>query len=509
MITTINHILKQFVIWKDLIYRWIAKKLYRHFIIEKLNNPLGYVLLGAFSVFAAWATARIGIEIGAFLLILITGTPIALACLLNIRIGFILIVIISSFTFFIPRIIGIYDFPFGSLPDVLLLLTFCGIFVNKEHHFQKITAYNSIIFYMVLLWISYLLIQLFNPNNPSLQASLFSVRGILGYIITYFILIRLFDTQHYVKVFTITWLAISLLAALYAFYQEFAGLPAYDLAWISRSPKSIGLNFIRGRWRKWSFLSDPATFGMFMSFAGIFSVVLAMGIRDLKKKAVLLVMGGLFIVSMTYSGTRTAVAMTVVGIVFYGFLTLHRKSTLVLGVCTVFAILAIMYVPYYGSATINSIRSTFSPTEDASFNVRVANKERIQPYMRSHPIGGGLNTTGALGEEIVPDHPLAGFPPDSYYMALALELGWIGISLYLLVFFVILTVGLLNYRRCNDPRVKALYAAYLASFFALTVAGYVQESITQRPMGFVFYACFVLMDRLRYLDQSTPDAEHK
>ena len=79
-----------------------------------------------------------------------------------------------------------------------------------------------------------------------------------------------------------------------------------------------------------------------MSFSGIFSVVLAMGIKDLRKKILLLLMGGIFIVSMTYSGTRTAVAMTVVGITFYGFLTLHRRSTLVLGV-----LYRISYTRYY------------------------------------------------------------------------------------------------------------------------------------------------------------------
>lgn len=503
MITAINQALKHVITWQNKTSRWIGQKLYCRFNFGKIGNPLGYILLSVLSIFMALATASLGIAMGAFLLALLLGIPIGLVCLLNIRLGFLLIIIVSSFTFFIPRITGLYDFPFGSITDVLLLLTFCGIFVNKEHRFQKLTAPNNIIFYMILLWISYLIFQLFNPNSISVEASLFSVRGILGYIITYFILIRLFDTRYYVKVFTITWLAISLLAALYAFYQEFAGLPQYDLSWVTRNPKSIGLAFIRGRWRKWSFLSDPATFGMFMSFAGVFSLVLAMGVQDLKKRVILLFMSVLFLISMTYSGTRTAVAMTLVGIVFYGVLSLHRKSTLLVGASTVFVLLAIMYVPYYSSPTINSIRSTFSPDDDASFNVRVENKEMIQPYIRSHPIGGGLNTTGALGESIAPDHPLAGFPPDSYYMALALEVGWIGLGLYLFIFFVILVVGLLNYKNCKDLKIKAYYAAYLSSFFALTVAGYVQESITQRPMGFVFYGCFVLMDSLKYLDQPT------
>jgi hypothetical protein len=489
--------------WSDNLYSLISKKLYQYFIIEKLDNIVGYLLLGFFALAISWTTASKGIEFGIALMAIVLGIPISLACLLNIQVGFIIILLVSSFTFFLPRISGLYDLPFGSIPDILLLFVFCGIFIDKENRFKKVTAYKSPIIYVILLWIGYLLIQVFNPNSLSTAAWLLSVRGIVGYILTYFILIRLFDSLHYVKIFTIAWLSIALLASVYALYQEFIGLPDYDLAWISRSPKSIGLNFIRGRWRKWSFLSDPATFGMFMSFGGIFSVVLGLNAKDLKKKIILIILGILFLVTMTYSGTRTAVAMTVAGIVLYGTMTIHRKSTIVLGGAAILLVLAIIFFPYYGSATINSVRSTFTPSQDASFNVRVANKERIQPYIRSHPIGGGINTTGALGESLAPEHPLAGFPPDSYYMSLALETGWIGVGIYLFIFFVILLVGILNYYRCRNPKIKALYAAYIASFFALTIAGYAQESITQRPMGFVFYACFVLMDQLKYFDSES------
>ncbi len=434
------------------------------------------------------------------MLVIILGIPTALICLLNLRAGFIITLIASSFIFFLPRISGQYDLPSGSLPDILLLVIFLGVFVNKENKFATVTAYRSPIFFIVLIWVGYLFVQILNPNNPSNSWPLI-LRGVIGFTITFFILTRLFTTWRYVRLFTICWLAVALLAALYAFYQEFVGLPSYDLAWVNRSPKSIGLNFIRGRWRKWSFLSDVATFGMFMSFAGVFSIVLAAELKDYKKKITFSVVGIVFLIAMTYSGTRTATAMTVAGIVLYGLLTIHKKSTLLLAASTVLVIISIVYVPYYGSATINSIRSTFFPTSDPSFNVRVVNKERIQPYIRTHPIGGGINTTGPAGEVLAPGHPLAGFPPDSYYMSIALETGYVGLVIILLVFFVTLTVGITNYYRCRNPTVKAIYAAYIASFFALTVAGYAQESITQLPMRFVFYSCFVLMDRLKYFDE--------
>jgi hypothetical protein len=478
----------------------LKRELYRRFIVEKLNNVAGLVLLGSFAIVASWIATNGGLGISIFMLVVIFGIPIAFICLFNLQVGFLIAFVVSSFIFFFPRITGQYDIPFGSVNDILLVVILLGVFTNKENKFKTNSAYQSPIFFMVLVWISYLSLQVLNPNNPSNSWPLI-LRGVIGFTVTYFVLVRLFDTWNHIRLFTICWLTIALLAALYAFYQEFVGLPSYDLAWVSRNPKSIGLNFIRGRWRKWSFLSDVATFGMFMSFAGVFAIVLAAEITDYRKKVILFAVGILMLIAMTYSGTRTATAMTVAGIAMYGLLTVHKKSTIFLAIGTVVVILAIIYVPYYGNATINSIRSTFFPSSDASFNVRVINKERIQPYIRSHPIGGGINTTGPAGEELAPDHPLAGFPPDSYYMSIALETGYIGLGIVLLVFFITLWVGVINYYRCRNPVVKAVYAAYIASFFALTVAGYAQESITQLPIRFVFYSCFVLMDRLKHFDE--------
>ncbi len=483
-------------------YYIISRKLYQWFLVEKLYNPLGFALLILCSLIISWLTIRDGIEMGVILLGGILGIPIGLVCLFNTKLGIIITIIASSFIFILPRVTGLYDAPFGSVPDVLLLVTFCGLFVNQQNRFKEVTAYRSPIMYVILLWVCYLFVQGLNPNSTSVTAWLLSIRGVITYTLTYFVFIRLFDSFRDVKYFTICWLIIAFLAALYAFYQEFAGLPNYDLNWVRRSPKSIGLMFIRGRWRKWSFLSDPATFGMFMSYAGIFSLVVAIEIKSFRKKIVLFALSLVFLVAMTYSGTRTATAMTVAGIALYGTLTIYRKNTIILGIATLATILAIIYTPYYGSATINSVRSTFSPSDDASFNVRVMNKERIQPYLRSHPIGGGINTTGALGESLAPEHPLAGFPPDSYYMSVALETGWIGLGICFLLFFVVLLVGITNYYRCNDPKIKTLYAAYVASFFALTIAGYAQESISQLPMRFAFYGCFALMDRLQYFDRT-------
>jgi hypothetical protein len=103
----------------------------------------------------------------------------------------------------------------------------------------------------------------------------------------------------------------------------------------------------------------------------------------------------LMMIAMTFSGTRTATAMIVFGVVFFGFMTLYQMRTMIATGLFVFGMLAILFGPFYGP-TFSRIRSTFEIKGDESMGVRDRTRLRMQPYARSHPLGGGLNTTGKL-----------------------------------------------------------------------------------------------------------------
>ncbi|MGL1489090.1 hypothetical protein ACSTJG_25000, partial [Vibrio parahaemolyticus] len=71
-------------------------------------------------------------------------------------------------------------------------------------------------------------------------------------------------------------------------------------------------------------------------------------------------------------------------------------------------------------------QSAFRPNNDASYRVRIFNQARIKPYIWSHPIGGGLGSTGEWGKKFAPNSYLANFPPDSGYVRTTVELGYVG-----------------------------------------------------------------------------------
>jgi len=139
--------------------------------------------------------------------------------------------------------------------------------------------------------------------------------------------------------------------------------------------------------------------------------------------------------------------------------------------------LALMFGPFSGIAAIRRFRSTFLGAEDESFKVRLINRAFIKPYIRSHPIGGGMGTTGFNGAIEHPGNPLANFMPDGAYVTRAAEMGWIGLALNVVLYFFIMKAGIQAYFRVKDPRIKVYYAAGVSCIFAFYVGDYAQLAV--------------------------------
>jgi hypothetical protein len=200
--------------------------------------------------------------------------------------------------------------------------------------------------------------------------------------------------------------------------------------------------------------------------------------------------------SMSYSGTRTAMAMVAVGIAFFICMTLQNKKTIIAAGALVFLGAVVLLGPFYGG-TVNRIRSTFSPSDDASMAVRDNKRVRLQEYVLSHPIGGGLATTGANGKKYSPGHYLAGgWDPDSGYLLTALEMGWIGLIIFQVFFFIVVYRGIQNYFVLDDPLLKTINLTYIVPFFALSVAHFTQDAMFQKPINIIVIVTYAVVIRI-------------
>jgi cell division protein FtsW (lipid II flippase) len=198
-----------------------------------------------------------------------------------------------------------------------------------------------------------------------------------------------------------------------------------------------------------------------------------------------------------FSGTRTAFVLIPVGGIFYAGITFNRRVLIVTALLTLLG--AAFVLKSTSSGVIYRIQSAFKPKEDDSMNLRLANQKKIQPYIQSHPIGGGLGSCGVWVERFNPDSELSKFPHDSSFVRMGVELGWIGLILYTLLHYAVLRTGLYHFIRCRDPLIKAIYAGITTWCFMLAVACYAQEAILQLPMNVIyniFLAMLVSLSRL-------------
>jgi putative inorganic carbon (hco3(-)) transporter len=463
---------------------------------NKLQSPLGYFLLSFLAILIAGIISFEGFKVGIVLLAAIIAIPCVVGAMLNLQFGVALVLV---FAFFLQGIKRVADVPLGVALDALIGIMLFGLIVKQVKERDWSFANNEIS-RAVLVWIGYNLISVANPWAASQLAWVYSVRAMAGLMVLYFIIIYALKDLKYVTLLMKIWIGLATFAAIYAYIQEHTGLRDFEIEWLVADERRHHLLVQWGRTRKWSYLADPTVFGIMMAYTSVFCFVLIFGPFQKWVKIALGISCFLMLTAMVYSGTRTAYAIWPVGFLFFTLITFQRNILIVAGIIFFFGSILVM-IPT-SNPDLYRIQSAFKPNDIDSYQVRQENQAFIQPFIQSHPMGGGLGSTGEMGERFSPWHILAGFPPDSGFVRIAVELGWVGLLLYCWLLFTIFKVGIRKYFRTKDPRIKIYYVALLSHLFSMVVANYPQETIAQLPTSLVFYLTIAFLVKLKDFDQT-------
>lgn len=163
-------------------------------------------------------------------------------------------------------------------------------------------------------------------------------------------------------------------------------------------------------------------------------------------------------------------------------------------------VLALIIIAPTQNIVLKRFQSAFQPTGDASYNVRAQNQAFIQPYIQTHPIGGGLGSVGIWAVRFSPNSPLAKFPPDSGYVRVAVELGYVGLLLFCTLIFTALYTGINNYFLIRNPELRNYCLAMVLVVFAFNVGNFPQQAIVQFPSNILFYLAIALINVLKRID---------
>jgi putative inorganic carbon (HCO3(-)) transporter len=490
--------------------RWsVSGFLERVFIHEKLNNVFGILLIGMIAAGFGYLIATKTV-MGLSLFALVVGFFVVIACMLNTELGLYINILYSFFAFAFARLLFPTVIQVGIVTDILIVATFLSLVirrVNLRKSFNEFAQTPVVI--AILLYVFFLLVELFNPYAHSFEGWFQTFRRFLGSVFILFFSYNIFTSYAKIRRFIVVLFTLCVITALYGCIQQWHGYFDYEMRWLMADEHGFALININGELRKISTMSDPTAYGILMAACAVFFLILA--VNQKKKLYMAILVGGsiFMLLGMAYSGTRTANAVLVAGIAVYILLRLDHKGTRIFAIIAAFVFLGLLYAPIYGNATLNRFRSSFIGTEDASFNVREVNRHFIQPYIYKHPIGGGIGTAGAQGLRFNPGHYLAGFPPDSGYLKKALETGWIGLAFICILYYLTLRYGVKRYFRTRSKRYKIMYAACIASIFSFYLAEFPQEAIGQITDIVVYYPWIAMMLRMKYLDSQAEGNEEE
>lgn len=461
---------------------------------------VGMVLV---SLFIVYASVLVNYRIGVLSIFSLFSVLVIIIFLRYPVFGFYTTFFISVFTFLPGKFLGNTALYTGLIPEFLTYIVLVGVLTNDKYksEIQK-GFWTKALTIWLLVQLGYYFFEFFNPNMFGKLGWFNFIRKQISFFAFFYISYAVLDTRKALNYFLNFWIFIILIEALYACKQQWFGIFDFEYNWVLSDINRMQGFINWGLIRKFGLFPDPSSSGAFYASAGLFILVLAIRSRNPKRKSFLYIAAVINILATTYTGTRTATMMLAMGIAFYCLLTIYEKSSKRLIIASVFIFTFIMVAPIYNNAVINRVRSTFKPSDDPSYLVRDWNRKFVQPYIWSHPIGGGIYTSGLLGTFYNPGHILSNVPPDSGYMQVLMEQGYIGLLLTLAFYFVLLRIGIRLFYRTRDPDLKALNAATVVFLFTL-LAGQISQIVffPQYPGSFFVLSAFAYMSKMNYFDK--------
>jgi len=457
------------------------------------------LLATVLSIVSAILISTKGLEYGALLVLICLAIPIAYLTISNISSGIIFTFILSFILAFVNRVLNLYQYPLGTVYDAMIFLMLIGLFLRKNQDQSLVNPFTTknVIGILLVIWGVLNLFQVLNPAAPSLFGWVMAVKSNLYPVIYFFLFYMAITSLKFAERVIGIWFGLVFIAALYSFKQRYIGLASYENFVYTNELKS-SLYITWGKLRVFSFLNDPMSYAMVLLYSSILAFSFFFTKLSSLYKFLLAIFFAISLLSLLLTGTRTAYFLLPIGMLVFGLIMLNWKI-----LATVFFGLIVGTVVVLSSSNpqLHIFKTAFRGSEDPSMNVRLKNQQFIRPYILQKPFGWGLASTGGFGRKFNGGSAIGNFPPDSEYVRIAIENGWIGLFAWLFIQFMIFRKALIEYFKTRNPQIKIYYAAFLSLFYIIIIAQYPQEALRVPPTGIIFAFVLAMLARLKDFDE--------
>lgn len=381
-------------------------------------------------------------------------------------------------------LMGVLDREIGGLPygvgiEVFLLLTWLSIWYHAKEFDFKILNNDLII--LTLVWFIISVLELFNLSGASPRGWLQEIRSTALYpmLITPLGLL-LINNHKRLNTFIILILVLSFIATLNGYKQLRYGPSSGEQAFLDNG--GYVTHLILGHLRIFSFYSDASQFGPSQAHIALIALLFAVGLKlSWAKRILLMALALVSFYGMLISGTRGALFVIVIGVIMAIALS-KRIKILIWGSSIALFFFCILKFTYIGNSNyeIYRLRTSLNP-EDASFNIRLINQNKIAAYLENKPFGEGLGVIGHWGREYNKDKYLSTIAPDSYWVKVWAMYGIVG-------FVIFFSIWMYWFGKCagmlwciKDIQLRTKLSALLAGVTGIFVCSYGNEVMNAMP----------------------------
>lgn len=358
--------------------------------------------------------------------------------------------------------------------------------------------------YLYMVWGLFCLVEIANPNSVQAAWNMAVPHHFIYPLILAIIVPLSIRNVKGIELLLIVWSVFIIIATVKGYWQKTHGFSQRDFYFLY-DLGGYKTHVIWSGIRYFSCLGNAANYGVHSAMAIVAFGISLFHVKSLWLKiyfAVIVLMG---IYGMGISGTRAAIAVPVSGVALYILLSRNWKGFFL----SIMALLALFVFFRYtnigeGNEYVRKMRTAFNPTEDASYQARVYNREQMKELLKTKPIGYGLGL--AKGERFQPKEVMP-YPPDSWLVNVWIETGIVGLVLYLLVHGVLFAwcSWILMFKIMNK-QLRGLLAAWLCTNAGFFVAAYVND-VMQYPSILVVYTGFALCFAGPYIDRVMRDED--
>lgn len=391
----------------------------------------------------------------------------------------------------------------------ILLLGIAIIDARRTPHFER-TA--NLMLYALIMWCGFCTLEVLNDTcglGINIGAWYQGARIMAFQILYCFLVFCIYiNNTKILTQYLYIWAGLSLFTVFYTWKQIHIGFSPAESAWLQGSVTHIlnGGTLIR----YFSTHNDAANFGICIASTAVAYYIFAITSKIKKHRILFLITGIGCTWAMFQSGTRTAMACLILGIIAYVFLS--KSAKIATSVTIVFGfLLFILIFTNIGNSNqqVRRMRSTFN-RNDASANVRTINQETMRKYMKEAPWGIGLG----MNYKNVPANNkyslMSTIPPDSEYVFIWLRTGKIGITIFIITMLLMLGGACwITMFKIKSPSLRGIGAGFCCAFVSMQLGGYGNQVLMQFPNCLLFYGGLSIVYVLPFIEKEWVEYEAK